>query len=234
MTIVEIKGVQKNTLIDYPDKLACIVFFPNCNFNCGFCFNRALVKAPESLSTIPEEEFFGFLNSRKKWLEGVVVTGGEPTLQKELPEFLKKIKAQGFLVKLDTNGSNPEMLEQLLKEKLVDFVAMDIKSSPANYEKATGCKVDLEKIKKSASLIMELAPDYEFRSTVLPMHYSKQDAETIGQWLNGAKKIVLQQFREQADIIDPEIKKEKKYSTAELKELAVLLEKFFKKVELRA
>ncbi len=231
---MEIKGLQKTTLIDYPDKVACIVFLPHCNFNCGYCFNRQLVKEPEKLPTISEEEFFDFLEKRKKWLDAVVVSGGEPTLQKELPEFIRKIKQKGFLVKLDTNGSNPEMLEQLLKEKLLDFVAMDIKTSLANYEKATNCKIDLEKIRKSAELIMRLAPDYEFRSTILPRYFSKEDARKIGEWLDGANKIALQQFRAEADLIDAEFKKEKKYSEKEIKEIATILEKFFKKVEVRA
>ncbi len=231
---MEIKGLQKTTLIDYPEKLACIVFLPGCNFNCGFCFNRQLVKEPEKLKSIPEKEFFGFLESRKNWLEAAVITGGEPTLQSDLPVFVRKIKSLGFLVKLDTNGSNPELLGQLLEEKLLDFVAMDIKTSPQNYEKAAGCKVDLQKIKKSASLIMKLAPDYEFRCTVLPRFFSEEDALAISKWLHGAKKIVLQQFRGEADLIDARFAKEKKYSTAELKELAKLLEKSFKRIEIRS
>jgi len=226
--------MQKTTLIDYPEKMACIVFLPRCNFNCGYCFNRQLVKEPEQLPTISEEEFFGFLEKRKGWLDAVVITGGEPTLQKDLPAFVKKIKQKGFLVKLDTNGSNPEMLARLLEEKLLDFVAMDIKTSPANYEKVANCKVDLEKIKKSASLIMQQAPDYEFRSTVLPRFYSKNDAIAIGEWLNGAKKIALQQFRPEADLIDKGMRAEKKYSDAELKELMAIMQRFFEKVELRA
>ena len=234
MILVEIKGLQKTTLIDFPGKIACIVFLPNCNFNCGFCFNRQLVKAPEELETVSEKGFFDFLEKRKKWLDGVVITGGEPTLQSDLQDFIRKIRALGFLVKLDTNGSNPSVLEKLLKEKLVDFVAMDIKSSLQNYEKATNCKVDLNRISKSAELIMKAAPDYEFRCTVLPKFFSKEDALAVGEWLKGAKKFVLQQFREQADLIDARFKKENKYSEAELKELAALLEKFFEKVEVRA
>jgi pyruvate formate lyase activating enzyme len=230
---MQIKGLQKTTLIDYPGKMASIVFLPNCNFNCGFCFNKALVKESQNIPNISEKEFFDFLENRKKWIDGVVITGGEPTLQKDLPEFIKKIKALGLLVKLDTNGSNPTMLEKLLEEKLVDFVAMDIKTSTENYEKAAGSKVDLKKIKKSAELIMQKALDYEFRTTTLPKFFSKQDAEKIGLWLNGAKMIALQQFKDEADLIDETLRKEKKYSDTELKELATILEKYFKKVEIR-
>jgi len=190
-----IKGLVKTTLIDYPGKVACVVFLARCNFRCPYCQNPDLVAGYGELPTISEEEVFRHLKSRKKWLDGVCVSGGEPTLNEELPEFLRKIKSLGFLVKLDTNGTNPEMLRKLLDEKLIDYVAMDIKAQLERYEEVVKAKVNLEKIKKSVEIIRSNDVDYEFRTTVVPGLLNSEDIEKICSWLRGSKRYYLQQFR---------------------------------------
>lgn len=203
-----IKGLVKTTLIDYPAKVACTIFLAGCNFRCPYCQNPDLVNY-DGLPTIPQEEVFEHLKSRKKWLDGVCVSGGEPTLNKELPEFLRKIKSMGFLVKLDTNGTNPEMLKKLLDEKLVDYIAMDIKAPLERYGEVVRAKVNLEKIRQSVEIIQNsgiasaraqdsrtsFAIDYEFRTTVVPTLLGGNDIEKICLWLRGSKRYYLQQFR---------------------------------------
>lgn len=190
-----IKGLVKTTLIDYPGKVACTVFLACCNFRCPYCQNPELVAGYDRLPTIAREEVFEHLKSRKKWLDGVCISGGEPTLNKELPEFLRKIKSMGFLIKLDTNGTNPEMLKKLLDEKLIDYIAMDIKAPLERYEEVVRVKVDLEKIGKSVEIIKNSAVDYEFRTTVVPGLLNCGDVKKICELLRGSKRYCLQQFR---------------------------------------
>jgi len=140
--MLTIKGLQKTTLVDYPNKVACTIFLPRCNFRCGFCYNKDLVIDYDRLPSIQEEEIINFLKEKKKWLDGVVFTGGEPTLHRELPNFIKKIKEMGFLVKIDTNGTNPKMLKELIDNNIVDYIAMDIKAPLEKYDKITGVNVD--------------------------------------------------------------------------------------------
>jgi pyruvate formate lyase activating enzyme len=227
-----IKGLQKTTLIDFPGKVAATLFTAGCNFKCGFCQNPSLISF-DSENSIPEQEIFSFLKSRKKWLNGVCITGGEPTLQKDLPEFCKKIKEMGFLVKLDSNGSNPEMLEKLINERLVDFIAMDIKTSKEKYSELCGVKIDLKKINQSIELIKNSGLDYEFRTTVVPEFFSEEDALKIGEWLKDSKFFVLQQFRNDLPMIDSEFKNKNPFPPEKLFELKELLEHFFNKVEIR-
>jgi pyruvate formate lyase activating enzyme len=229
------KGIQKTTLIDYPGKVACILFTGGCNFNCPFCYNKDLVKNPEKLPTITQSQALEFLEKRKKYLEGLVITGGEPTLHQQLPEFIAKTKKIGYKIKLDTNGTNPKMIEKLIHEKLVDYFAMDIKTSFENYEKACGTKTDIEKIKKSVKIIMKSGIDYEFRSTIMPHYYTQKDAQKIAQDLKGAKKYFLQAFNEMngQTLIEPKTANKKKYSKKEALELKKILEKTIQKVELK-
>src|SRR3989344_4958290 len=152
-----IGGLQKLTLIDFPGKVACTVFLSGCNFRCPFCYSPELV-LPGQIKNRPgisEKEFFDFLKERKNLLEGIVICGGEPTSDKKLPVFLKKIKKMGFFVKLDTNGSNPEMLKKLIDKKLIDYVAMDIKGPKGKYSQIAGTKIDIEKIQKSINILKE-------------------------------------------------------------------------------
>lgn len=168
---MQISAIKKSTLLDYPGKLATIIFTPGCNLRCGFCHNPEFV-LPEEVEKIrhdfiSEEIFFRFLKTRVGFLDGVVICGGEPTIHADLPQFCQKIKDLGFLVKLDTNGSNPEVIEGLLDQKLVDYVAMDVKHSFDQYREITGKNIDILRYKKSMELIKTRAPDYEFRTTVI-------------------------------------------------------------------
>lgn len=196
-----IRGLQKLTLLDFPGKLAATVFLGGCNFRCPFCHNASLVLTGEG-ERISEEEFFAFLEKRRGMLEGVCVSGGEPTLQKEIFSFIERIKAQGYLVKLDTNGYEPEILERLLSRRLVDYVAMDIKNSQHAYAKTAGIPdLDIEKIKRSAALLMNGDIPFEFRTTVVKELHGEENIREIGEWLRGEKKFYLQAFRDSGDII---------------------------------
>ncbi len=226
-------GLQKLTLIDYPGKVAATIFTVGCNFLCPYCHNPELVD-PQKIKEQPqvsEPEILKFLAGRQGLLEGVCITGGEPTLLAELPDFISQIKSLGFLVKLDTNGSNPQMLAQLLKAGLVDYVAMDIKAPLEKYKKIVGEKVVLEDVQRSVDLTRS-APDYEFRTTVLPSLHSSKDILSIGRWLQGAKKYYLQQFQP-TKTLDSAFLKEQPYDLKKLAELRNLLEIFFDKVEIR-
>ncbi len=228
-----IAGLQKTTLIDYPGKLAATVFTVGCNFACPFCHNPELVD-PLRIKEQPKispEFFFDFLKNRQGMLEGVCVTGGEPTINPDLPEFLAQIKNLGFLVKLDTNGTNPLMLEKLLEQKLVDFVAMDIKAPLEKYKEIVGPDISLLDIQNSVELTRQF-PDYEFRTTVLPALHSKKDILSIGRWLQGAKRYFLQQFRPQKTL-DEKFGSERSFDEKELAEICQSLAVFFDECGIR-
>jgi pyruvate formate lyase activating enzyme len=229
-----IGGLQKSTLVDYPGKVAATIFTLGCNFHCGWCQNPELVdlRKIKKQPKISEKEFFIFLESRKGLLDGICLTGGEPLIQPDLIDFVKKIKQDGFLVKLDTNGSQPEKLEKLFQKNLLDFVAMDIKSSPAKYSQAIGRPVNLEDIKKSIELTRTSGIDYEFRTTVVPTIIDRKEIKKIGQWLKGAKKFALQQFRTEKTL-DKSWQKIRPYSDEKLKEMFKIAQSYFEKVELR-
>ena len=207
-----IKGLQKLTLLDYPGKIACTLFLGGCNFRCPYCHNGSLVLPEIMGESIPVEDFLAFLDARRGRLHGVCVSGGEPTLHSDLPELLAEIKARGFEVKLDTNGTNPEMLLSLINDGLVDYVAMDIKNSPAKYAVTSGLidkpltpgevspKV-MERVKESASLLMQGRVDFEFRTTLMKELHSAEDMRAIGEWLAGDEKLFLQTYRDEGDLI---------------------------------
>ncbi|MDD5162931.1 MAG: anaerobic ribonucleoside-triphosphate reductase activating protein [Candidatus ainarchaeum sp.] len=226
------KGLQKTTLIDFPGQIACTFFLPKCNFKCGFCYNPNLVFDEETGTRISEKEALAFLDERKNFLDGVCISGGEPTLHPGLPEFCAKIKEKGLLVKLDTNGSNPEMLKSLIEKNLVDFVAMDIKASKEKYSLVCGAKIDLEKISESIGLIRKSGIDYEFRATVVPL-LEEKDLLEIGEWLKGSKKFVLQQFHNEMPLLGKNLQKLSPYSPEQLKKFAEKLKPFFGKIEVR-
>ena len=207
-----LSGLQKLTLLDFPARIAATVFTRGCNMRCPFCHNASLVVGGADI--IPEEEFFAFLDSRRARLGGVCVSGGEPTLQSDLPEFLGKIKAMGFETKLDTNGTNPEMLVSLIDRGLLDYVAMDIKSSPEKYSLVAGAHVDFDKVKKSAQILLSGKIDYEFRTTVAKPLFSSGDFTEIGKMIKGAKRYYLQGFLDSGDIVGEGISA---YSEAEMK-----------------
>ena len=196
-----IKGLQKTTLLDFPSKVACTVFTAGCNFRCPFCHNASLVENPKETQTISEEEFFSYISRRKGILDGVCITGGEPLLSHGIEDFIRKIKSIGMLVKLDTNGSFPEKLESLLDEKLIDYIAMDIKNCKEKYAMTAGTKEYPQNIEKSISIIMNKAPDYEFRTTVVRELHTPKDIEKIAQWIVGTKHYYIQTYVDSGDIL---------------------------------
>lgn len=207
---MHIKGLQKLTLLDYPGHTACTVFTPGCNFRCPFCHNASLVLVRDSSQTardefeIAEDDFFAFLDKRKNLLDGVCISGGEPTLQTDLMPFMQKIQECGYLVKLDTNGYRPEILQQILNAGLCDYIAMDIKASPTNYKKVSGLpSLMFEKIQTSIELIKHSNIDHEFRTTVVDQLHSEDDFVEIASLLKGEKKYFLQSFVDSGDIIAP-------------------------------
>ena len=200
-----IHGLQKLTLLDYPGHTACTVFTAWCPWRCPFCHNASLVLRPESQPVIDQEEFFTFLHKRRGLLDGVAVTGGEPTVQKDLPAFLVRVKEAGFAVKLDTNGTNPAMLRQILEAGLVDYVAMDIKAGRDNYSAVTGTlRPGLAAVEESAELLRRSGVDHEFRTTVVKELHTDADFRDIGRWLRGEEKYFLQAFKDSGDLISAE------------------------------
>ncbi|MBO4573654.1 MAG: anaerobic ribonucleoside-triphosphate reductase activating protein [Clostridia bacterium] len=196
-----IKAYQKLTLLDFPGKIACTVFTAGCNLRCPFCHNALLVTDIDD-AFVPEEEFFTFLSGRKGRLDGVAITGGEPLMQKDIASFIAEIKAMGFLVKLDTNGTFPDKLDAILKEGNVDYVAMDIKNSLLKYAKTVAVpKLDTALIKKSVKIIKDSGVDYEFRTTVTHEDFEKSDFEEIGKLISGAKRYYLQAFKDSGNLI---------------------------------
>ena len=199
---MHIAGLQKLTLLDFPGRIACTVFLSGCNLRCPFCHNASLVLPREGTAPgMTVDELLAFLQKRRGRLQGVCVTGGEPTLYPDLPDLLRQIHLLGYEVKLDTNGTNPEMLRTVLAEGLADYVAMDIKNSPARYAETCGGVDVLDKVKESAALLMQSGTDYEFRTTLAHPLHTAEDMVAIGQWLQGAKRYFLQQFVDSGDLI---------------------------------
>ncbi|MBT4597401.1 anaerobic ribonucleoside-triphosphate reductase activating protein [bacterium] len=228
-------GLQKLTLIDYPGKVAATVFTVGCNFRCPFCHNPELVVSGTGFErgSLSEEEFFSFLEKRKGKLDGVCVTGGEPTIQKGIVEFLEKIKKMGFLVKLDSNGTRPDILKEVFAKKLVDFVAMDIKNSLESYRKTCGADVDLERIKLSVDLIRNSSVAYEFRTTVVSGIHTMEDFILMGKWLDGINNFALQLYRDEGKILNEELRKKASGQKMDLEKIKKQLEKHFKKITIR-
>ena len=195
-------GFQKMTLLDFPGKVACTLFTGGCNMRCPFCHNALLVtELEQGNDTWDEAEVLTFLRRRKGLLDGVCVTGGEPTLYEDLPALLRQIRGLGFAVKLDTNGTNPDMLEALAQEGLLDYAAMDIKNSPDRYAETCGGVDLLGPVKLSATLLMAGAVDYEFRTTVCAPLHTPEEMAGIGRWLKGAKRYFLQPFVDSGELV---------------------------------
>lgn len=228
---MKICGFNKTTLLDYPGRVACTIFLGGCNFRCPFCQNSSLVLVPEKEQTYKEEEILGFLKKRKGILDGVCVSGGEPTIEPELPEFLEKIKELGYEIKLDTNGSKPSVVKRLAAEGLVDKVAMDIKACPDNYKALTGlANPDVDAVKETAEFLMKGNLDYEFRTTVVRELHTEKDFQEIGQWLKGAKAYYLQAYRDSDGVLKPGFSS---YSLEELKGFREILLETISLVEIR-
>lgn len=201
---MNIQGLQKLTLLDYPGKVACTIFFAGCNFRCPFCHNASLVTHIDPEENISREEVLAFLRKRAGILDGVCITGGEPLLAPDLEAFIREIKALGYEVKLDTNGSNAEKLKHLVKAGIIDYVAMDIKNSPEKYGMTIGIEgYEMSNVMQSAAFLMEGHVPYEFRTTVVREFHKREDFEAIGQWLEGADRYYLQSFVDSGDLIQP-------------------------------
>lgn len=232
--MIEIGGIQKSTLIDYPGRLAAIVFLVGCNFRCPFCYSSELV-LPEKIKEHPKtsiDAFLDFLEKRKELLDGIVICGGEPTIHDDLPSFLEKIREFGYSLKLDTNGSNPKMLKSLIEDGLIDYVAMDVKSSKENYQKAAGVKINIKNIEESVDILKESKIDFEFRTTVVPGITDKEDVLKIAKWISPAKKYYLQNFKNEK-ILNEKMGGVKPYSYDQMKEIKNEVSSFFEKCEIR-
>ncbi len=200
---MRIQGLQKLTLLDFPERVACTVFTAGCNFRCPFCHNASLVVNIPSEGEITEEEFFAFLEKRKGILEGVCVTGGEPLLQPDIDKFIARIKEIGYPVKIDTNGSFPEKLKDLVSRNLIDYVAMDIKNAIDEYTITAGTDERcLDVIRESVSYLKSNKIPFEFRTTVVKHFHTEEGFEKIGQWIAGAEKYYLQKFKDSGDLIN--------------------------------
>lgn len=228
---MNIQGFQKTTLLDYPKHVAATIFLGGCNFRCPFCHNGDLVLSCDTQSSFSPEEILAYLEKRKKILDGVCITGGEPTLQPELAAFLEKIKALGLSVKLDTNGYRPEVLQELCQADLVDYVAMDIKGVPEKYTTICGLQeMDFSKIEKSVDFLRNGGIDYEFRTTVTKEFHQRADFEKIGAWLSGAKAYYLQGYQDSPQVISRTFHA---YTLEELAEFQLLLKNHISTVEIR-
>lgn len=220
-------GLQKLTLLDYPEKVACTVFCVGCDFRCPFCHNGSLVNGGGDWT---QEEILAFLSKRSNVLEGVCLTGGEPLMYADVADFLRQVKALGYKVKLDTNGSYPSRLEQLLKDGLVDYVAMDVKNSLGLYRATAGAEVNLDAVERSVALLKTGVVPYEFRTTVTRTFHTERSLSDVAIWLHDADKWFLQQFVRSDDLIDPSVEG---YSDDELRSLCQAVRKYCPNVRLR-
>ncbi len=195
---MRIGGLQKLTLLDFPQKVACTVFLQGCNFRCPFCHNTPLLHGTQDL---PESELLSFLKKRQGMLDGVAITGGEPLIHTDIADLLKKIKALGYAIKLDTNGAFPDRSQKLIDDRLIDYVAMDIKNSPEKYERTSGTSGILPAVEKSVRLLIDGNIPYEFRTTVVDELHEPEDFHAIGKWLSGASAYYLQGFVDSGNIL---------------------------------
>ncbi|WP_299979162.1 anaerobic ribonucleoside-triphosphate reductase activating protein [Desulfobacula sp.] len=227
---MNIGGFQKNSLIDFPETIACIVFTQGCNFICPYCHNPDLIASPkkEAGDLYDENKIFEFLEKRKGFLEGLVITGGEPTLQKDLIAFCRKVKDMGYKLKLDSNGTCPHVLAKLFEDRLVDFISMDIKTSLENYHLVVPGKFETQKILESIRLLMEKAPAYEFRTTCTRPFVSKEIMKDVGEMIMGASKYILQKCSRNVKVLDPKFLKADNnfFSDKEMLELKETIDKY--------
>ena len=228
---MKIGGFQEISLLDYPGRIAAIVWTMGCNFRCPFCYNRDLVL--DKTDQIPVDVIFSYLDERKGKIDAVSISGGEPFLQSDLEGFVSTIKEKGFLVKIDTNGSFPKQLEQMLDNSLIDYISMDVKAPKISYEKVTNTSIDIEKINASIQNIREKAPDYEFKTTVIPYFHTKEDIIEIAHWLKGSKKYYIQQFKHTSPLLSKSFNTEKSYTKEDLEMICQQIKPFFDKCEVR-
>ena len=218
--MIEIKGFLETSFIDWPGKICSVLFLPGCNFRCPYCHNHSLVFHPGQFASISLKEILQRLRPFKGWVDGVCLTGGEPTLHADLPLLIREIKEMGLPVKLDTNGSCPEMLEKLIEEGKLDFVSMDVKGplNPFHYRRATGFPVDLSLISKSIEILKREKVEYQFRMTVVPQLHSEKEIQTLGRQLKAGRRMILQNFNSE-NPLDPSLKNTPPYDPKLLKEM---------------
>lgn len=229
---MKIGGLQKFSLIDYPGEICAIVFTQGCNFRCPYCHNPELADPDLYEECIPEEEIFAFLKKRKGKLDAVSITGGEPTLQLDLIDFIKKIKTMGYLVKIDTNGSHPETLKTLIEDKLIDYVAMDVKAPLEKYQKITMSKTNPDLIKQSIKLIKKSRVPYEFRTTIVKSQLNEKDLLSISELVKNTRLYILQKFIP-TKTVNPKFMDEKTYSDEEFDQFKKKIEKYVRSVIVR-
>jgi len=229
------KGIQKLSLLDYPEKMATIVFVGGCNFRCPFCYNAELVLNSPELPSVPESGILEYLKNRREWLDGVVITGGEPTMYPELPDFLQKVKRIGLEIKLDTNGSNPGMLGELMREGLVDYVALDVKAPlrEEKYGEVAGVPNMARLVERSAKLLLSSQIEYELRTTVVPTLLEENDVLEIAERIKGAKRYYLQQFKRATTHLDERFSKIEPYPLEFLRDLQKKVSSYFKICKVR-
>lgn len=230
---MKIIGFIKTSLLDWDGHVVSSIYLPGCNFRCPYCHNRDVVLRPETFEEVPWAEVEEYVRSNREFLDGVVVTGGEPTVHEDLPEFLRKLRDLGVKVKLDTNGSNPKMLQDILAAGLVDYVAMDLKA-PLNekYADVVGVNVDLDDIKRSIELLETSGVEHEYRTTVVPVLLTPGDIESMAAYIGGTKKYALQQFRP-GHTLDPRLEMAKPYPQGTMLGMAETAQRYVRKVVLR-
>lgn len=225
--------LQGSSFLDWDGMISAVAWVPRCNLKCSFCQNGKLISKPEEFPVIAEEQIIALFAEHGDYLDGLCVTGGEPTTYSGIPAFLERIKPACKRIKLDTNGTNPAMLREILASKLVDYVAMDVKAPlDERYERAVGCKIDVEKVRESIRLIMKMAPGYEFRTTVVPTLVSKREIPEMGKAIEGAGKWALQQYAPR-DAWQPEMRLVKPYQRETVMEMAQIAQGYVKEVVVR-
>ncbi len=227
--MVDIKGLQKLDMLNYEPYAAATIFLSRCNFHCPFCHNPDLVAGHDKLPSIRSSDVLSHLSQKKKWYDAVCITGGEPTLHPGLPAFMSELKALGMKIKLDTNGTNPGMLSKILSNGLVDYVAMDMKHSIDKYDSITQVRTDTAAIQESVRLVRS-APDYEFRTTVIPHFHKAEDLLAIAESLKGSNRYVLQRFRSDMPMLLPSFKGKESYHERELLAFSEMLKPYFSEV----
>ncbi|MBU2561498.1 MAG: anaerobic ribonucleoside-triphosphate reductase activating protein [Nanoarchaeota archaeon] len=230
-----IAGVERTSLVDWPEKICSTVFIAGCNFRCPFCHNPELVlpEEIEKIEAMTENELLTALVGRKRLIDGVCITGGEPLMSPDIVKLLHKIKDKGFAIKLDTNGSVPTLLKKLIEDKLIDYVAMDIKAPKERYDEVTGINANIRLIEESIKILKESSIDYEFRTTVVKGLLAKEDIIAIGEWIKGARAYYLQQFMSTEKTLSPEYRRRKSYTPDELRDMLDAVKINFKKTGVR-
>ena len=228
---MKIGGFKKTSLLDYPDKISAIVWTVGCNFHCPFCYNKDLVEGKVDL--ISENEILSFLEKRKGMLEGLVISGGEPLMQKDIARFCEKVKKTGYLVKIDTNGTYPKKLKELVDKKLVDYISMDIKAPKEKYDTLSGVKTNIKKIEESIEIIQKSGIDYEFKTTFVPNLLTKEDIMQIAKWLKNSKKFYLQQFKNDTPVLLSKLETVTPHSKEDLIDTFEKVKPFFKFSDIR-